>query len=125
MLTEEKKKGLTRAPVSTTFTQIFTRCVQVWVVNHGYPELYTTGTGPGLEQVYVYRAMLLAWSVADIVRYAYFVVLLGGKMAGFAVPGGLVWLRWVTPAGNCWRKVLNANGQVLAVLRALSGGYWG
>lgn len=93
----EKKKGITRAPVSTTFTQIFTRCVQVWVVNHGYPELYIVPDANAQVniRVYVYAAMLLAWSVADIVRYAYFVVLLAGKMAGFDVPAGLVWLRCV------------------------------
>ena len=85
--------------MSTTFTQIFTRCVQVWVVNHGYPELYTgSGADAGVRlRVCVYAAMLLAWSVADIVRYAYFVVMLGGKMAGFAVPSWLVWLRYVPP----------------------------
>lgn len=62
--------GLTRAPVFPTFTQIFTRCVQVWAVNYQYPE--PTASSPA------YPALLLAWSAADAVRYAYFGFLLAG-----------------------------------------------
>ncbi|KAF4201580.1 hypothetical protein CNMCM8927_001369 [Aspergillus lentulus] len=59
--------GLTRAPVFPTFTQIFTRCVQVWAVNYQYPE--PTASSPA------YPALLLAWSAADAVRYSLFIVL--------------------------------------------------
>ena len=61
-------------------------------MNHGYPELYTT-VPVNNSSLPIYAAMLLAWSAADIVRYAYFVVLLAGKIRGFAVPGWLMWLR--------------------------------
>lgn len=80
----------------------------------------------------VYAAMLLAWSVADIVRYTYFVVLLGGKSAGVAVPTGLVWLRYVQYLVSAFlseRKpsdldlVLRNLSQILVVLCALSGWY--
>lgn len=87
--------GITRAPVSTTFIQIFTRCVQVWAIDHGYPELFTASASAsaGLELLApasVYAAMVFAWSLADVVRYAYFVVLL----AGLGMPGWLKWLRY-------------------------------
>ncbi|KAL4884659.1 tyrosine phosphatase-like protein [Aspergillus karnatakaensis] len=62
--------GLTRAPIFTTFTQIFARSVQVWFINHKYPTI--TAPSP------FYGAMLFAWSLADVVRYGYFVGLLGG-----------------------------------------------
>lgn len=77
--------GITRAPVSTAFIQIFTRCVQVWAIDHGYPELFTAPAPAS-----VYAAMVFAWSLADVVRYAYFVVLL----AGLGMPGWLKWLRY-------------------------------
>ncbi|KAI9373708.1 tyrosine phosphatase-like protein [Aspergillus egyptiacus] len=74
--------GLTRAPIFTTFTQIFARSVQVWAINYGFPAV--TATSPA------YGTMLFAWSTADVVRYLYFVVLLGGG----SVPGVLKWLRY-------------------------------
>jgi very-long-chain (3R)-3-hydroxyacyl-CoA dehydratase len=73
--------GLTRAPVLPTFTQIFTRCVQVWAVNYQYPE--PTASSPA------YATLLLAWSAADAVRYAYF----GFLQAGFRV-NFVKWLRY-------------------------------
>ncbi|KAL4979329.1 PTPLA-domain-containing protein [Aspergillus desertorum] len=74
--------GLTRSPIFTTFTQIFARSVQVWTINYGFPSLTASSRA--------YPAMLFAWSVADAVRYSYFVVLL----AGLHVPSVLRWLRY-------------------------------
>ncbi|KAL2868353.1 putative membrane protein [Aspergillus lucknowensis] len=74
--------GITRAPVFTTFTQIFARCVQVWAINYGFPRV--------TESSSAYPAMLFAWSTADVVRYLYFTVLL----AGIPVPKLLKWLRY-------------------------------
>ncbi|KAG2412367.1 hypothetical protein HFD88_009924 [Aspergillus terreus] len=74
--------GITRAPIFTTFTQVFARSVQVWAINYGFPGV--TGSSPA------YPAMLFAWSVADVVRYSYFVVLL----AGGSMPALLKWLRY-------------------------------
>lgn len=79
-----KHAGITRAPVFTTFTQVFTRCVQVWAIDYGYPQLIT-GLGAS-----VYAAMLSAWALADVVRYSYFVVMLAGGL----VPAWLKWLRY-------------------------------
>ncbi|PYI07472.1 PTPLA-domain-containing protein [Aspergillus sclerotiicarbonarius CBS 121057] len=74
--------GLTRSPIFTTFTQIFARSVQVWAINYAFPTI--TSLSPA------YKAMLFAWSVADTIRYSYFVVLI----SGFPVPGALRWLRY-------------------------------
>ncbi|KAL3475018.1 tyrosine phosphatase-like protein [Aspergillus californicus] len=74
--------GITRAPIFTTFTQIFARSVQVWAINYGFPGVTATSSA--------YLAMLSAWSIADVVRYFYFVVML----AGGSVPGVLKWLRY-------------------------------
>ncbi|KAK1143067.1 hypothetical protein N8T08_007136 [Aspergillus melleus] len=52
--------GITRAPVFTTFTQVFARSVQVWAINYGFPDV--TASSPA------YVCMLLAWSAADSVR---------------------------------------------------------
>ncbi|EAU34958.1 conserved hypothetical protein [Aspergillus terreus NIH2624] len=74
--------GITRAPIFTTFTQVFARSVQVWAINYGFPGV--TAASPA------YPAMLFAWSVADVVRYSYFIVLL----AGGSMPALLKWLRY-------------------------------
>ncbi|KAB8230042.1 putative membrane protein [Aspergillus alliaceus] len=74
--------GITRAPIFTTFTQVFGRCVQVWAVNYAFPEITTPS--------WAYPSMLLAWSAADTIRYLYFVVML----ARGPVPGPLKWLRY-------------------------------
>lgn len=65
----------------TTFTQVFARSVQVWAINYAFPSV--TAPSPA------YPAMLLAWSLADTVRYFYFAVML----AGYPVPAGLKWMR--------------------------------
>ncbi|KAL4800432.1 tyrosine phosphatase-like protein [Aspergillus venezuelensis] len=74
--------GLTRSPIFTTFTQIFARSVQVWVINY----LYASTTSSSV----LYPAMLFAWSLADTVRYTYFAIL----QSGFPVPQALKWLRY-------------------------------
>ncbi|KAJ5481180.1 hypothetical protein N7539_007074 [Penicillium diatomitis] len=74
--------GITRSPVFTTFTQAFARSTQVWAVNYAFPR--TTSVS------YAYPAMILAWSMADVVRYSYFAVMLAGKTNS----GVLRWLRY-------------------------------
>jgi very-long-chain (3R)-3-hydroxyacyl-CoA dehydratase len=73
-------KGIVKSPVSTTFIQNFTRVVQVWLW-YFFP--YTA------TQSSAYLALVLAWSVADSVRYLYLVLHLHG-----AAPKWLVWLRY-------------------------------
>ncbi|KAL4958206.1 tyrosine phosphatase-like protein [Aspergillus filifer] len=104
--------GLTRSPIFTTFTQIFARSVQVWVINY----LYASTTSSSL----LYPAMLFAWSLADTVRYTYFAIL----QSGFAVPEVLKWLRYslftvlypVGIAGEWWLMfcAIGETGSLLA-----------
>jgi very-long-chain (3R)-3-hydroxyacyl-CoA dehydratase len=73
--------GLVRAGVATTALQVASRVTLIWWI----VELYQ---GPqGGERAYV--SMLGAWSLTEVVRYAYFVAMLLGE-----VPGVLVWLRY-------------------------------
>ncbi|KAJ5156383.1 hypothetical protein N7492_009186 [Penicillium capsulatum] len=74
--------GFTRSPVFTTFTQVFARSVQVWAINYAFPDV--TAVSPA------YPAMLLAWSMADTIRYLYFAVMLGA----YAIPRALKWSRY-------------------------------
>jgi very-long-chain (3R)-3-hydroxyacyl-CoA dehydratase len=74
--------GLIKSPVGTTALQVVTRVIQVWMVWYSFP----TSTA----ESHAYLALLLAWSVADTVRYVYLAANLWGKAGR-----GLVWLRYV------------------------------
>jgi very-long-chain (3R)-3-hydroxyacyl-CoA dehydratase len=74
--------GLVRSGVATTALQVASRVTLIWWI----VELYQ-GPAAG-EKAYV--SMLGAWSLTEVVRYAYFVAMLLGE-----VPGVLVWLRYV------------------------------
>ena len=74
--------GVIKSPVSTTALQVVTRVIQVWVVWYSFPQSTATS--------HAYLALLLAWSVADTIRYLYLAVNMHGK-----APRGLVWLRYV------------------------------
>ncbi|KAJ5740566.1 hypothetical protein N7493_000438 [Penicillium malachiteum] len=73
---------LTRSPVFTTFTQVYARSVQVWAINYAFAA--TTAPSPA------YPAMILAWSLADTIRYLYFAIM----QARYPVPGILKWARY-------------------------------
>lgn len=72
--------GLIKSPVSTTALQVTTRTIQVWAIWYCFPS--------STADSHAYGALVLAWSLADGVRYAY----LAANMHGVA-PGWLVWLR--------------------------------
>jgi very-long-chain (3R)-3-hydroxyacyl-CoA dehydratase len=72
--------GLIPSPLGTTFTQVATRVIQVWLIWYTFPE--TTATSVA------FTALLLAWSIADTVRYIYLAANLHGK-----APEWLIWLR--------------------------------
>ncbi|KAF2490086.1 PTPLA-domain-containing protein [Lophium mytilinum] len=90
--------GIVRAPIFTTLTQVASRILLTWGVGYNFPQ--TTANSPA------YSSMLLAWSVTEVVRYSYFVFVLGGV----GVPGVLSWMRYNTffllyPIGissECW-----------------------
>ena len=72
--------GLVRAPFFTTAMQVASRLLLVWGIGYNFPN--TTGTSPA------YSSMLIAWSVTEVIRYSYFVFVLGG-----GVPRVWTWLR--------------------------------
>ncbi|KAF2709247.1 PTPLA-domain-containing protein [Pleomassaria siparia CBS 279.74] len=71
---------IVKSPVSTTFIQNFTRVVQVWLW-YFFPE----ATGKS----YAFLLLVLAWSVADSVRYLYLTLHLHGRASDH-----LAWLRY-------------------------------
>jgi len=74
--------GIVRAPLLTTLMQVTSRFFLTWVIAYNFPQ--TTKDSPA------YSAMLLAWSVTEVIRYSYFVFVLGGK----GVPKLWTWLRY-------------------------------
>ena len=63
--------GIIKSPVSTTALQVVTRVIQVWMVWYSFP----SSTAPS----HAYLALLLAWSLADTIRYAHLVLNVHGK----------------------------------------------
>jgi very-long-chain (3R)-3-hydroxyacyl-CoA dehydratase len=76
-------KGLIKSPVSTTALQVVTRVIQVWMVWYSFPSSTASSSA--------YLALLLAWSVADTIRYVYLAMKIWGK-----APRGLLCLRYVS-----------------------------
>ncbi|KAF2681581.1 PTPLA-domain-containing protein [Lentithecium fluviatile CBS 122367] len=76
--------GVVRAPVLTTLMQVASRLLLVWGIAYNFPQ--TTKNSPA------YTTMLLAWSVTEVIRYSYFVFVLGAK----GVPKLWTWLRYNT-----------------------------
>jgi very-long-chain (3R)-3-hydroxyacyl-CoA dehydratase len=71
--------GWVRSPVPTTAIQVASRLWSVWGVTEQYESSATTP---------FYATMILAWSVTEVIRYAFYAnQLLGGN------PKGLLWLR--------------------------------
>jgi very-long-chain (3R)-3-hydroxyacyl-CoA dehydratase len=72
--------GIIKSPVSTTALQVVTRVIQVWMVWYCFPQ--------STAESYAYCALVLAWSIADTIRYLYLALNMHGKASGW-----LVWLR--------------------------------
>lgn len=73
-------KGLIKSPLSTTALQTTTRVIQVWMIWHCFPSSTASS--------HAYTALLLAWSVADSIRYVYLALNMHGR-----APGWLAWVR--------------------------------
>jgi len=86
--------GLVRAPIMTTAMQVASRILLVWGIVHTFGEKMLRGIA-GFESLttqrnqQAYLGMLLAWGLAECIRYAYFVFYL----ASGTVPPVLAWLR--------------------------------
>ena len=74
--------GIIKSPVSTTALQVVTRVIQVWMVWYSFPQSTADSRA--------YLALLLAWSVADTIRYLYLALNMHGKASK-----GMIWLRYV------------------------------
>ncbi|KAF9691479.1 hypothetical protein EKO04_010203 [Ascochyta lentis] len=73
--------GLVKSPVSTTAIQVLTRVIQVWMIWYSFPASTAAS--------HAFFVLVLAWSVADAIRYFYLALNLHGK-----APQVLVWLRY-------------------------------
>ncbi|KAH6852304.1 PTPLA-domain-containing protein [Alternaria alternata] len=73
--------GIIKSPVSTTALQVVTRVIQVWMVWYSFPQSTADSRA--------YLALLLAWSVADTIRYLYLALNMHGKASK-----GMIWLRY-------------------------------
>ncbi|KAL5380238.1 hypothetical protein PMIN02_010697 [Paraphaeosphaeria minitans] len=73
--------GIVKSPVSTTATQVLTRCIQVWMIWWCFPSSTASS--------YAFLILVLAWATADAIRYLYLALNIHGK-----APKSLVWLRY-------------------------------
>ncbi|KAF2629462.1 PTPLA-domain-containing protein [Macroventuria anomochaeta] len=73
--------GIIKSPVSTTAIQVFTRVIQVWMIWYNFPASTAASSA--------FFILVLAWSIADSIRYLYLTLNLHGK-----APQALVWLRY-------------------------------
>lgn len=89
--------GLVQSPLLTTIMQVFSRLLLVWGIDYLFP--YITRTSGA------YVSMVIAWSITEVLRYAYYAINLQGQ-----VPDVLMWLRYTLfyvlyPIGagsECW-----------------------
>ncbi|KAI5928445.1 tyrosine phosphatase-like protein [Camillea tinctor] len=73
--------GIVRAPLITTFMQVFSRYALVWGIADQFPALAAGSPA--------YSSMLVAWATTEVVRYSYFALGLSGLQ-----PAALHWLRY-------------------------------
>lgn len=71
---------IVKAPITTTAMQVASRLFLVWGVNYFIPEIHSHWS---------FATMVLAWSLADAVRYAYFMFKLSS-----GVPAFITWARY-------------------------------
>lgn len=84
--------GIVRASPSTTALQVAGRNTIVWAITRNYPEIAV--------REWAYSTMLVAWNMADVVRYTFFTV---EKGTG-SVYKTLLWLRYVQRMFNLWHN---------------------
>lgn len=72
--------GLVHSAFPTTLMQVFSRLFLVWAIVARFPSTHLTP---------FYTTMVLAWSIAEVPRYTYYVLSLMTR-----APPGLTWLRY-------------------------------
>ncbi|EPX72205.1 phosphoprotein phosphatase [Schizosaccharomyces octosporus yFS286] len=75
--------GFVKSSPFTTFIQVLSRLILVWGVCFLFPQSINTSS--------IYIFMILAWSVTEVIRYAFYACNLAGS-----VPKWLLWLRYNT-----------------------------
>ena len=75
--------GLVRAPIMTTFTQVYSRIFVVWGIVDLFPN--------SIKYSHAYPVMLVAWSITEIIRYCFYAWNIVDE-----VPYPLIWLRYYT-----------------------------
>ncbi|KAL7323381.1 hypothetical protein PS15p_211295 [Mucor circinelloides] len=73
--------GWVRAPLMTTAMQVASRLFLVWAVNDVVPEIHTHWS---------FTTMVIAWSIAECVRYVFYVF----HLSGGEVPSLVMWARY-------------------------------
>lgn len=73
--------GLVRSPLPTTFMQVSSRLILIWAIVARYS---STHPSP------IYTTMVLAWSLTEVPRYAYYAL----GLLGVIPPSWLTWLRY-------------------------------
>ena len=103
--------GIVRAPIATTGLQVASRLLLVWGIVEQFGSGLQLGSRYGdWKNQAAYTGMLTAWSVTEVVRYAYFTVFLGSGNNMAKVPSWLSWARYngffvLYPLGiscECW-----------------------
>ncbi|KAJ3295835.1 hypothetical protein HK104_002262 [Borealophlyctis nickersoniae] len=74
--------GFVKAPVVTTIMQVASRIFMTWGVTYSF-------NVPEVRQHWAFSTMVIAWCVADMIRYLYYAFSLFGSQ-----PGWLVWCRY-------------------------------
>jgi len=74
--------GLVKSPIVTTLIQVFSRLFLVWGITERFD---ATRTNP------LYASMVLAWSLTEVIRYAFYAITLLNKQPPF-----LLYLRYTT-----------------------------
>ncbi|KAL7627142.1 hypothetical protein AAE478_003918 [Parahypoxylon ruwenzoriense] len=133
--------GIVRAPLFTTFMQVFSRYAIVWGITGLFPALAlgrSDGGGGGGGDVLsstAYSSMLVAWATTEVIRYSFFALSLGSAALSAGPLGkALHWLRYhaffvLYPVGISseayliWRAVEPAKEQVSEVYSWLLWGY--
>jgi len=75
--------GLVKSPIPTAVVQVYSRLFLVWGVTEKYEQ---SRHNP------LYSTMILAWSMTEVIRYAFYTL----SLARDTVPGVLVYLRYTT-----------------------------